>query len=170
MCTNLWCWTEGVKDSLEYTDITKVFFTPHHVGHCCTVIVEQQYPWGIVALMLLDVIVEHNVFKQLSRSHCCAKMVLRVACRLGKRNRQIDRLGLVHKVFFAHARAWRTPDNLTLQTVSSANFPQALHFLSLILSYFWERSESVGFDLWTPVMVQCFQSTNLCSVQIYWAQ
>jgi hypothetical protein len=23
-------------NSLEYTDIPKVFFTPHNVGHCCT--------------------------------------------------------------------------------------------------------------------------------------
>jgi hypothetical protein len=26
----------GKENSLEYTDIPKVFFTPHLVGHCCT--------------------------------------------------------------------------------------------------------------------------------------
>jgi hypothetical protein len=38
----------GKAYSLEYTDIRQMFFTPHHVGHCCTKvtqrIVVQRFP------------------------------------------------------------------------------------------------------------------------------
>jgi hypothetical protein len=40
----------GKVRSLEYTDIPKVFFTPHHVGCCCTNVIPGQLcnnenPW-----------------------------------------------------------------------------------------------------------------------------
>jgi hypothetical protein len=35
-CTTQWFNKIGNVYSLEYTDIQKVFFTPHHVGRCCT--------------------------------------------------------------------------------------------------------------------------------------
>jgi hypothetical protein len=32
----------GKVFSLEFTDIAKVFFMPHHVGHCCTNVIKGQ--------------------------------------------------------------------------------------------------------------------------------
>jgi hypothetical protein len=50
---------------LEYIDIPKVFFMPHHVGHCCTVI--QEHCWVTMC-------------QQCPLHHCCTNAIRRNCC------------------------------------------------------------------------------------------
>jgi hypothetical protein len=98
-----WTTLIGSVHSSEYTDIPKVFFSPQHVGHCCTHAIIG-HCWATICSTMTSIPTaawDHV-------SHCCATMILviRVAHVLGNK-RQTDRHGRARKVFFAHYRAWR---------------------------------------------------------------
>jgi hypothetical protein len=101
----------GKVYSLEYNYNPKVFFTPHLVGSCFTVIRGHSCVLGHSCTNVIPsyccstmwsnngnhwIAILHNKgFGQwYLRFHCC-----------GKR----DRHGPAHKVFFAYVRVWRTP-------------------------------------------------------------
>jgi hypothetical protein len=106
--------------SLEYTEIPKVLFTPHHVDRCCTISIPLHccvlghscinavpgrccvfgssctnvIPGDCLAKISANNDLRSFLHCSDPSSHCCE-------------NR--DRHERAHEVFFAHARAWRTP-------------------------------------------------------------
>jgi hypothetical protein len=60
MADGIWYNKTGKVYSLDYTDISEVFFTPHYVGHCCTNVI-----WGQCHAL-------YHSCTNVIHSHCCA--------------------------------------------------------------------------------------------------
>jgi hypothetical protein len=74
----------GKVYSLEYTDIPKVFFTPHHVGPCCTNVIRGHCCVQIILSLMLSQAIVTQCLPTITlgcscpdviwgRCHCCQK-------------------------------------------------------------------------------------------------
>jgi hypothetical protein len=124
--------------SLEYTGIQKVLFTPHPDSHCCTNVILMPFLqqcdqrsslrlWPFLHTIRVHCCSLGHSCTNVAGGHCratvcsdndlsshwCATITPR-SCRLStpiEKSRQTDRHRQAHRVFFAHSRAWRTPNS-----------------------------------------------------------
>jgi hypothetical protein len=101
----LWKRKIGKVYSLEHTNIQKVFSTPHRVGNCCN-------EWSEVIFPLC-----HPRSCRLSTP--VGKVTPRPSRLLTTGKNATNRYGRLHKVFFAHARAWRTRNKIQYVMIRS---------------------------------------------------
>jgi hypothetical protein len=123
--------------SLEYTNIPKVFFTPHHVCRWCTYVIRRHccvlgHSCIVIPSHLRNSVFQQRTFLQLLINNAPTMgypvPLLRnndhghAGClphRQKATDRQTNRHGRAHKLFFAQVWSWRTPNN----SISSSVFP-----------------------------------------------
>jgi hypothetical protein len=92
----------------EYTDIPNVFFTARHICRCCTNAI-----WGhccVLGHSCTNVILDHCCMTSFNMTF--GRSCTNAICGLIVVKNATDRNSKAHKVFFAHAREWRTLNNL----------------------------------------------------------